>query len=106
MIVARVGVRLEGADGEAWAGWAGELGEPQSRLSEPMSLVDRACCWDRSGRCPARHYMDIVLPKLAAGRLDPQRVITHVLPLPEGTRAYTMFDRKEDDCLKILLAAD
>jgi len=60
----------------------------------------------RTGRCPARHYMDIVLPKLAAGRLDPERIISHVLPLSEGPRAYAMFDRKEDDCLKILLAAD
>ncbi len=60
----------------------------------------------RTGRCPARHYMDIVLPKLAEGSLDPDRVISHVLPLPEGPRAYAMFDRKEDNCLKILLAAD
>jgi threonine dehydrogenase-like Zn-dependent dehydrogenase len=57
----------------------------------------------RTGRCSARYYMDILLPKLDRWPFDLDMVISHELPLSEGTRAYEMFDRKEENCMKILL---
>ena len=55
------------------------------------------------GRCSARHYMDIVLPKLEEGRLNPESIITHFMELETGPNAYDIFDRKEDNAIKILL---
>jgi threonine dehydrogenase-like Zn-dependent dehydrogenase len=55
------------------------------------------------GRCPARYYMDILMPKLLDWRWDLDKIISHELPLKEGPRAYEIFDRKEDNALKILL---
>ena len=33
---------------------------------------------------------------------DIARVISHRLPLAEGPRAYEIFDRKLDDCTKVV----
>jgi len=55
------------------------------------------------GRCSARNYMDMVLPKLKEGRLNPESIITHIMELESGPNAYDIFDRKEDNAIKILL---
>lgn len=55
------------------------------------------------GRCPARFYMEKLLKKIEEGKFDLERIITHRYPLPAGEKAYEVFDRKEDDCLKIIL---
>ena len=57
----------------------------------------------RTGRCSARYYMDILLPKLEQWPFDLDMIISHELPLSEGPRAYEMFDRKEENSMKILL---
>jgi threonine dehydrogenase-like Zn-dependent dehydrogenase len=57
----------------------------------------------RIGRCSARYYMDILLPKMEDWPYDLDLVISHELPLSEGPRAYEMFDRKEENSMKILL---
>ena len=55
------------------------------------------------GRCPARYYMDIVIPKLMDWRWDLDMIFSHTMPLSDGPRAYEIFDRKEENALKILL---
>ena len=57
----------------------------------------------RTGRCSARYYMDILLPKLEDWPFDLDMIISHELPLSEGPRAYEIFDRKEESSMKILL---
>jgi threonine dehydrogenase-like Zn-dependent dehydrogenase len=57
----------------------------------------------RTGRCSARYYMDILLPKLEDWPFDLDMIISHELPLSEGPRAYEIFDRKEENSMKILL---
>ncbi len=56
----------------------------------------------RIGRCPARSLMDGLLP-LARRRPDLASIVTHTLPLSDGAAAYTMFDRKQDGCIKLAL---
>ncbi len=55
------------------------------------------------GRCPARFYMEKLLKKMDEGKFDLDRILTHRYPLSAGKEAYQMFDRKEDQCLKIIL---
>jgi threonine dehydrogenase-like Zn-dependent dehydrogenase len=57
----------------------------------------------RIGRCPARYYMDILMPKLETWQWDLNMLFSHELPLSKGARAYEIFDRKEENALKILL---
>ena len=58
----------------------------------------------RSGRCPARHMMQRLLPRLQAGELsEATRVITHRLPMSQGVGAYDVFDRKGDGMVKCVL---
>ena len=57
----------------------------------------------RTGRCPARYYMDIILPKLEDWKWDLDMIISHELPLSDGPRAYEIFDKKQEKALKILL---
>ena len=57
----------------------------------------------RIGRCPARYYMDILLPKLEDWKWDLDMIFSHELALEEGPRAYEIFDKKEEKALKILL---
>jgi threonine dehydrogenase-like Zn-dependent dehydrogenase len=57
----------------------------------------------RIGTCPAREYIPRLLALLAAGRLDPTRLITHRLPLAQAPEGYRIFDRKEENAVKVLL---
>ena len=54
----------------------------------------------RIGRCPARSYMDELLPLLRR-RSELAAIVTHVRPLAEGAAAYEQFDAKEGGCIKI-----
>ncbi|KAI8812465.1 chaperonin 10-like protein [Cladochytrium replicatum] len=60
----------------------------------------------RIGRCPSRHYMDILLPKLPEMRsvgLDITKVISHRQHLSEAVEWYTRFDQKLDGTIKVVL---
>jgi threonine dehydrogenase-like Zn-dependent dehydrogenase len=48
----------------------------------------------------------IIVPLLGliqAGRLAPTRIITHTIPLDDAPRGYAIFDRKEDQAIKVML---
>ncbi len=49
----------------------------------PAEAYDRNLTY-RTGRCPARHYMERLLPLLAEGRFPVGKVISHRLPLEDG----------------------
>ena len=55
------------------------------------------------GRCPARFYMDILMPKLESWPFDLDLILSHEFKLAEGALAYDLFDKKADHALKILL---
>ena len=54
------------------------------------------------GRCHARHYIDVLLPLVLAGRLRHTDIVSHVLPLTEGPRAYALFGERRDNAIKVL----
>ena len=57
----------------------------------------------KSGRCPARFYMDILIPKLENWPFNLDMIYTHELQLRDGKRAYEIFDKKLENSLKVLL---
>lgn len=57
----------------------------------------------RIGICPVPKFWDELIPLVQSGRLRPERVFTHRLPLSEGPEAYRIFDQKRDGVMKVLL---
>lgn len=56
------------------------------------------------GRCPARYFMEKLLPSVVAGKHDYSSIITHRMDLKEGSYAYNIFANRNDHCVKIVLA--
>lgn len=57
----------------------------------------------KSGRCPARYYAEKLLREEVAQRYAIEDIITHQFSLKEGARAYEVFDKKMDNCIKAVL---
>jgi S-(hydroxymethyl)glutathione dehydrogenase/alcohol dehydrogenase len=57
----------------------------------------------RMGQCPAHEFVEPILDMIVRGRFDPTDIITHRLSLDDGEHAYRIFDRKEDECIKVVL---
>jgi threonine dehydrogenase-like Zn-dependent dehydrogenase len=68
----------------------------------PAEAYDRNLTF-RTGRCPARHYMERLLPVILGCELPLASVITHRLALDDGPEGYRTFDRKLDGCIKVAL---
>ncbi|MCF5938407.1 glutathione-dependent formaldehyde dehydrogenase, partial [Xanthomonas perforans] len=37
------------------------------------------------------------------GQLKPSSIISHRMPLADAARGYELFDKKQDDCRKVVL---
>lgn len=57
----------------------------------------------KMGQCPAHKYVHPILNLIKKGKFDATDIITHVLPLDKGDHAYSIFDKKDDNCIKVLL---
>jgi S-(hydroxymethyl)glutathione dehydrogenase / alcohol dehydrogenase len=55
------------------------------------------------GQAPVIHYMPELYQMVKEEKFDPTDIITHRLPLTEAEKGYTMFDAKEDGCIKVVL---
>ncbi|RLP94434.1 zinc-dependent alcohol dehydrogenase [Micromonospora sp. CV4] len=70
-----------------------------------MEMFDRGIQL-RMGQCHVRRWTDEILP-LLAGDDDPlgvEDLRTHRVPLARAPEAYEMFQKKEDGCIKVVLA--
>jgi S-(hydroxymethyl)glutathione dehydrogenase/alcohol dehydrogenase len=57
----------------------------------------------KMGQCPAQVYVDPILKMIKEKKYDPTDIITHILTLDQGSHAYEIFDKKEDNCIKVIL---
>jgi threonine dehydrogenase-like Zn-dependent dehydrogenase len=57
----------------------------------------------RAGRCPARAWIERLLPLAASRRYDLASIFSHRLPLADGPRGYRMFADKIGECTKVSL---
>jgi threonine dehydrogenase-like Zn-dependent dehydrogenase len=65
----------------------------------PVEAYDRNLTY-RTGRCPARAYMERLAKEVVASGLDLDRFITHEFSLEDCMRGYEVFSRREQGCLK------
>jgi threonine dehydrogenase-like Zn-dependent dehydrogenase len=50
-----------------------------------------------------QRYAPKLLEHIQRGDVDASRVVSHVLPLSEAQRGYTMFKNKEQNCIRVML---
>ncbi|MGV9762619.1 zinc-dependent alcohol dehydrogenase [Micromonospora tulbaghiae] len=70
-----------------------------------MEMFDRGIQL-RMGQCHVRRWVDEIIPLLERDDdpLGVEDLRTHRLPLTDAPRAYEMFQKKEDGCVKVVLA--
>lgn len=57
----------------------------------------------KMGQTHVQRYMKPLLAKIEAGEIDPTFLITHRLPLEDAPRAYEIFKRKQENCIKVVM---
>ncbi len=57
----------------------------------------------RGGQAPAQKHIDILLKYVEEGKVKLDDVISHRLPLSQIAEGYSMFKKKEDNCVKVVL---
>ncbi|MBO9563853.1 MAG: glutathione-dependent formaldehyde dehydrogenase [Niastella sp.] len=57
----------------------------------------------KGGQAPAQKYIDELLDYVVQGKVVLDDVITHRLPLSKIADGYSMFKKKEDNCVKVVL---
>jgi threonine dehydrogenase-like Zn-dependent dehydrogenase len=57
----------------------------------------------KGGQTHAQKFMPELLAHISNGRLKPEAIITHRLPLEAAARGYKVFNEKEEDCRKVVL---
>jgi len=56
-----------------------------------------------SGQTHAQQHMPVLLEHILEGRLHPEIIVTHRMPLHEAERGYELFEKKLEDCRKVIL---
>jgi threonine dehydrogenase-like Zn-dependent dehydrogenase len=57
----------------------------------------------KAGQTHVQRYMPELLEAIEQDRLHPDVIISHRLPLAQAAEGYKMFDKKIDDCRKVVL---
>jgi alcohol dehydrogenase len=65
----------------------------------PVEAYDKNLCY-RTGRCPARHYMNYLTHLPAIRELQVKPLITHTFSLSDGPRAYEVFSQRLEGIIK------
>lgn len=73
-------------------------------LSLPFGAAMNKALTFKMGQTHVQRYLEPLLGKIVSGEIDPSFVITHTIGLDEAPEAYAMFDQKEDECIKVVIA--
>ena len=57
----------------------------------------------KMGQTHEQKYLPELLDRIAAGDLKPEVIISHRLKLADAADGYKMFDKKDDNCRKVVL---
>lgn len=69
----------------------------------PMGSVMNRALTIKSGQTHVQRYLQPLLERIRQGDFDPERVITHRMPLAQAPEAYRLFRDKQDACVKVVL---
>ena len=57
----------------------------------------------KMGQTHVQRYLPELLEHIESGALNPEAIISHRMSLEQAVQGYKMFDKKEDDCRKVIL---
>ncbi|WP_281975316.1 zinc-dependent alcohol dehydrogenase [Halobacillus litoralis] len=57
----------------------------------------------KMGQAHARSFMAPLYKQIINGEIDPRKIIAHQMPLEDAAHGYEIFNKKEDDCIKVVL---
>jgi threonine dehydrogenase-like Zn-dependent dehydrogenase len=55
------------------------------------------------GQTHVQRFLPELLEHIGEGRLKPNEIITHRMSLAQAADGYAIFDKKEEDCRKVIL---
>ncbi|RIB10153.1 chaperonin 10-like protein [Gigaspora rosea] len=55
-----------------------------------------------SGRCPVRQILTKTIPFVLSKKFNFEKIITHEMKLSDGEKAYEIFEKKLDKCVKVV----
>lgn len=80
------------------------IGVQQSRrFAFPLERAFAGGLTFRIGTCSVPEELPTLFPLIRAGRLKPERYISHRMPLTDGAEAYQKFEARESGALKMVL---
>jgi threonine dehydrogenase-like Zn-dependent dehydrogenase len=69
----------------------------------PMGAIVNKSLTIRSGQTHVHRYMRPLLDRITRGEIDPSFVITHRMSLNDAAAGFDIFNKKQDECLKVVL---
>ena len=57
----------------------------------------------KMGQTHVHAWLGELLPLIEQGLLTPEEIVTHYLPLTDAERAYKIFEKREEECRKVIL---
>ncbi|MCF0093742.1 zinc-dependent alcohol dehydrogenase [Micromonospora sp. MH99] len=69
----------------------------------PMGAFMNRSLIMRTGQCHVQRYTRPLLERIQRGEIDPSFIVSHRLPLRDAPKGYKIFQKKQDDCTKVLL---
>jgi threonine dehydrogenase-like Zn-dependent dehydrogenase len=70
----------------------------------PMGAVVNKALTIKTGQTHVQRYFKPLLDRIAHGDIDPSFVVTHRLKLADAPIGFDIFNRKQDGCIKIVMA--
>ena len=69
----------------------------------PMGAFMNRSLIMRTGQCHVQRYTRPLLERIQRGEIDPSFIVSHRMPLRDAPKGYKIFQKKQDDCTKVLL---
>ncbi|MGC1211494.1 MAG: zinc-dependent alcohol dehydrogenase [Micromonospora sp.] len=69
----------------------------------PMGAFMNRSLIMRTGQCHVQRYTRPLLERIQRGEIDPSFIISHRLPLKDAAKGYKIFQKKQDECTKVVL---
>jgi threonine dehydrogenase-like Zn-dependent dehydrogenase len=69
----------------------------------PMGAIVNRSLTIKSGQTHVHRYLRPLLERIERGDIDPSFVITHRMRLQDAAEGYSIFNDKQDECMKVVL---
>ncbi|WP_074455094.1 hypothetical protein, partial [Escherichia coli] len=57
----------------------------------------------KMGQTHVHAWLGELLPLIEKGLLKPEEIVTHYMPFEEAARGYEIFEKREEECRKVIL---